>query len=961
MKRLLLFVLLLLPAVPTWARQVIGSPPIVNYTRQQHTGGGQTWDADTDRNGILYFANNEGLLTFNGNTWTLLPVPNHTRLRSLKVDSNGRIYVGAQDDFGYYLPDADGILRYTSLKPLIATGKKEFADIWNTVLYDGGVYFRSNNKIFCYKDATVKVYPATGEWRHLTQTGRGLFAQDTRQGLLQLKNGTWQPVCKAIAEKDLQITGIIDQESDTLLIFTLKHGIYKLHGQQLYPWKLPADTLFHHTQISCAKTWGNDQLLIGTSYGGCYILQRRTGNILQRFTIEEGLQHNSVLRIFTDRGRNIWLTLDNGIDMVRHNTAVKQVLPDNKHYLTTYAASVFNNQLFIGTSDGLFTTPLKGQTDFSFLENNFRLVNQTKGQVWSLSEAEGHLLMGHHEGAFEIKGNTASLLLKNTGCWLFRPLPRFIVAGCYNGLRIIPSDGATLSMAKPVHGLFESLRFLTTEADSIIWASHPYRGVYRISLEKDTLMHYILFTGKHGLPSDNNNSVFRIHNKTIVATQAGAYEYNPVTKTFVPSPWLTPVFHDTPLQYLKEDVDGNIWFISNKMPGVVDFHKPTLQQPYTIVYFPELKGKIVNGFECIYPYNDENILIGAEKGMYHINYRNYLQSKDKPTVLISKVKAQGNMDSLLFGGYLPPAEAAFKVMPHAYTGFHFEYASPVSAQENTQEYSFLLKGFDESWSEWTPRTEKDYTNLPYGDYTFSVRAKDNLGNISAAASYSFRILPAWYQTYLAKTVYVLILLALAWYVYRSQKKKFIVQQRKYLQQQEQLILQHKLEKEQREKQLISLQNEKLTSEVQFKNKELATSTMYLLQRSKLLFSIKEEMLLAMKKIEPSPEHSFKKVLRMFEEAENNEEDWEQFSRHFDEVHNNFLSLLKKRYPDLSTTDLKLCAYLRINLTTKEIAQSLGISVRGVETSRYRLRKKLSVPAETGLFDFLITVTDTARN
>jgi DNA-binding NarL/FixJ family response regulator len=96
-------------------------------------------------------------------------------------------------------------------------------------------------------------------------------------------------------------------------------------------------------------------------------------------------------------------------------------------------------------------------------------------------------------------------------------------------------------------------------------------------------------------------------------------------------------------------------------------------------------------------------------------------------------------------------------------------------------------------------------------------------------------------------------------------------------------------------------------------------------------------------------------MRLFEEAENNEEDWAQFSQHFDEVHNNFLRNLKKLFPDLTTTDLKLCAYLRINLTTKEIAQSMGISVRGVETSRYRLRKKLNIAGETPLYDFLIDI------
>lgn len=945
MKSLVLFVLPMLCAAVTQARQLIGAPAILHYTKQQYSGGGQTWDMDMDRQGILYFANNEGLLTFNGHNWKMLPVANHTSFRSVRTGKDGRIYAGAQDDFGYYLPDADGVLRYTSLKPLIPAKEREFADIWNIVLYNDAVFFRSNNKIFSYKDDKINVYPAPGEWRLLCSTPKGLYAQDAREGLMQFVSGSWQPVCTAVAKQKLLVTAVLDGQHDTLLVFTLKNGIYKLFEQQLFPYATPADAGLKTNRIYCAKEWDNDQLLIGTAEGGCYILCKKTGAEIQRFTIREGLQHNSVRRIFTDHGRNIWLGLDNGIDMIRYNSAIKQIHPDQHQYLTTYAAKVFNRQLYIGTSDGLFVTPLNNHTDFSFQENQFRKVEQSNGQVWSLATADEQLLMSHHEGAFRINGLEASPLLKGIGCWLFLPQPTRTLIGCYNGLRTM---GKGFSPVRQVNLLFESLRFLTAEQDSIIWASHPYRGVYRIVLEKDTTLHYILYTQEHGLPSNYNNFVFRIRGRMVVATQEGVYEFDPIHQAFVRSSWLYPILGNTNIQFLTEDATGNIWFVSGKMPGVVDFSR----KPYSVVHFPELKGMIVSGFECIYPYNEENIFVGGEKGMYHINYKKYKQPKTSPAVLISHVNAHGKRDSLLFGGYLPASTAPLKKLPNAFASFHFEYASPVFGQSNNMEFSYKLEGFDEEWSEWSPRAEKDYTNLPHGKYSFAVKARDNLGNISRAASYAFQILPAWYQTSFVKGIWVVLGLFFAWCCYLL----FVAQQRRHKKEQAQLILHHEYEKEQKEKQLIRLQHDKLAADIQFKNKELAITTMNLLQRGKLLFNIREEMLLAIQKVTPSPLSSFKKVLRLFEEAEENAEDWEQFSRHFDEVHNNFLSTLKKKCSDLSTTDMKLCAYLRINLTTKEIAQSLGISVRGVETSRYRLRKKLEVPADMTLYDYLLSVT-----
>ncbi len=157
--------------------------------------------------------------------------------------------------------------------------------------------------------------------------------------------------------------------------------------------------------------------------------------------------------------------------------------------------------------------------------------------------------------------------------------------------------------------------------------------------------------------------------------------------------------------------------------------------------------------------------------------------------------------------------------------------------------------------------------------------------------------------------------------------------------------------------MIALQNAKLEGELQFKNKELATVTMHLVERGSLLSNIKEELLVVIKKLNiPSLPYEFRSVFKMISDTEKNDDDWNRFALYFDQVHNNFLSALKTKFPLLSSTDLKLCAYLRLNLTSKEIAQILNISLKGVEVSRYRIRKKLNLPTETNLHDFLLGIT-----
>ena len=167
---------------------------------------------------------------------------------------------------------------------------------------------------------------------------------------------------------------------------------------------------------------------------------------------------------------------------------------------------------------------------------------------------------------------------------------------------------------------------------------------------------------------------------------------------------------------------------------------------------------------------------------------------------------------------------------------------------------------------------------------------------------------------------------------------------------------HQLEMEKTDKEIVKLKNEKLEAEIQHKNTELASVAMHLVQKGEMLAKIKEQM----EHLKKNPGNTkdsddLKKIIRVLSDEDKIDKQWEQFTKHFDNVHSDFFSTLKSKYPSLSPNELKLSAYLRMNLSTKEMAQLLNISVRGVEISRYRLRKKLEISTEVNLFDFLTKV------
>ena len=280
-------------------------------------------------------------------------------------------------------------------------------------------------------------------------------------------------------------------------------------------------------------------------------------------------------------------------------------------------------------------------------------------------------------------------------------------------------------------------------------------------------------------------------------------------------------------------------------------------------------------------------------------------------------------------------------LPSGYNSLHFEYSSPAFGLQNNIEYSYKLEGFDDEWSAWLPKTEKDYTNLANGKYFFRVKARSNLGVESEAITYTFIIDPPWYKSVWAYLLYLSLLILLVYLINKWQEKKLLLQKRKYEEKQRQINILHQLEIEKNEKEIIKLQNEKLASEMIYKNRELADTTLHLVERTDALTKVKGELQKLYK--DSGDTYPIKKTLQLLNDIEKNNENWDKFATHFDEINNDFLKKLKTKYPKLTNTDLKVCAYLQLNLSSKEIAQLMNISVRGVEISRYRLRKKLQIP------------------
>lgn len=936
----------------------IGQTEVRSYARAEYGGGAQNWAMVQDKNNRLYVANNEGLLVYNGTKWHIFPVPNKTILRSIGFGPGGNLYAGAQDEIGYYSSDPNGILHFTSLKDRLPETDRNFPDVWDLETTGNDVFFRTNAKLFKLTNGKFTLFPAVSNWISLHKHEDKVLAQDEATGLMIFEKDVWQTyIPKKALPPGLVITDITNFKKDTSLLGTTAHGLFLLVRNQLIPFRFTNTSFASSQHITSLTVLKDSSFLIGTYFNGLFHLDKN-GRILENISTKNGIANNTVRFVFEDSNGNVWAGLDNGLGLFSYNNPISHICPPSFNNGAGYTAAVFKGNIYFALSTGLQCLPLMNTESISSIASPPQTI--MNGLTWNVSVVGDQLLAGRDDGLWRIDNSQASKLSGASGYWgsslMAGTSPSLVAAGNYSGIEKYRIENGTLKSIGSVRNFTESSRYIETDA-GVLWVSHPYRGVYKINLYSDEVS---LFTKKEGLPDDLNNHVFKIKGRIVFATTAGIYEYDSGSKKMIESKEFFSLFGKMPIRYLKEDAAGNIWFVQDKMLGVADYSSG---QP-VIQYIPELNNKIVSGFESIFPYNNKNVLIGSEAGFFNINYQTYKESLKPFSTYLTQIKTIGSKDSVLFGGYVLDSSKLFSslTIPFKLNSLSFSYASSFFGPQTNLEFSYYLDGFDQTWSNWTNTSEKEYTNLPSGTYTFRVKARNSQSHESTACQYTFTISPPWYKTLWAYLLYTvlslgLLLLILQYQAKRHQKKLEIKRQadkKKFEEEQLQTAYRHQQELEKSEKELIQLKNEKLEAEIAHKNTELANATMNLLQKREFILKLKAELQQLQKSVkmgEDTPE--LKKLLKALAEEEKLDDEWEQFSQHFNSVHGDFLTALKKKFPTLKPHELRLCAYLRLNLSSKEIAPLMSISVRGVEISRYRLRKKMELPTETNLVQYLM--------
>jgi len=912
-------------------------PPIVKYSPSLYAAGNQNWMITQDKKHFMFFANNEGLLEYNGSNWTLYPSPNETIIRSVKVIDDC-IYTGCYMEFGYWKRQNSGQLKYFSLSRTIKNKILDDEQFWSILKYDQWVLFQSLNRIYIYDTKSKKFSIITPQSNIIKafKTETGIFYQTLSDGFFEIENGKSKLISKDPIVLNNKIVGLF-KENEGLLLLTQNNGFFELSKNGVTPVKTAIDYDLQVSSVYSCQKLSNGGYVVGTISNGIFILNSNKA-LSFHVTQNKGLSNNTALSLFEDNDKNLWVGLDNGINCINLQSPIKSFSDDTGILGTVYTSTVFKDKLYIGTNQGLFCK--RYQTD-----EPFRFVSGTKGQVWSLYTYKGTLFCGHDSGTFIVDEGVAQNIFYQSGTWKFEPVPGrsdVLLQGNYFGISVLKNEGGRWVYKNKLKGFDYSSRYFEVLPNLDFYVSHEYKGVFRFHADKLLELAQQVFTYVNP-PKGKNSSLAKYNNTLYYAYKEGVYKLNSKTKQFVKDPLLSNVFEKGEYTTGKLIVDksNKIWLFTKNYINYFTSGKLTTQLKKNIIPIPASLTNSMLGYENISQLTNSIYLIGTTDGYYTLNiddlsFKNYSVS----LTAITSNKLNRHMVNTSIAG-----EGAFKYDDNNLT---FSYTVPEYNKYINAEYQYLLEGMQDEWSEWNSKSSVNFKNLSPGSYVFKVRAKIANSPPENVASYSFTILKPWYATNFALFIYFLLSVYLAYFINKRYKVYYQRQREKLIEENNLLLEIKELENNQ---QLMKLRNEQLTKDVDSKSKELAVSTMNLIKKNELLSLIKEDL----KKTSEEGNRNVKSVITTINKNINEEDSWNVFREAFDSADKDFLKKVKVAHPSLTPNDLRLCAYLRLNLSSKEVAPLLNISVRSVEIKRYRLRKKMDLPHEQGLVEYILSI------
>ncbi len=918
-------------------------PIVTAFSTRDYKGEAQNWQCTQDDAGVMYFANNAGMMSFDGYTWDCQSIPGYSVIRSVRSEGD-RIYVGAFEEFGYFTKNDLGSFSYTSLSDSVRNYTIENEDVWNIVRCGERLYFQTFKSIFAYDGQKADILPLPVGLKplYLFSSGGDLYAQMDDDGFFSYGNGVWRCLFPRSELGDADVVSINALSGVSGLLLVTEHaGIFRYESGQLAKFPTDIDHILTSSGVNRVTNTTNGLLWIGTLQNGLYVIDKN-GRYVMHFDSAHGLPNNSVLGLYAEKNDNVWVMLDDGIGLIHNGFPVDMLTLDKDEPALgmVYSVGKPGGDLCIATNNGFY----QYSEAFSTITENPLL----KGQNWDISTYDGTTFIANNRITLIRDWKGREYVYPDNSTGIVRGHVNghdVLVQSSYLSLRVFKKNLQGLwELTDTVAGFGAPLRQTVIDNDGTIWGVHFNKGILKIRLSHDLKRASTKTFSTVGSPSNRRNyGVMRICGRTVFTDGDSLYTFDETTERFRSD---HPINEDLPsiknICSATAVNDTAAWLSTIDAYYLVSFYKGHFQLELSIPLklFPK-SNNYTNG--KVYVDNDGVSYLNLNGTVAKVRIADfYDKGSAAPSMHLSKI------ESYAANGFQPVTLAdATNGLLSGVVRFTFSYPN----YENSASFEFcLIRGDDVLVNTSNTAPTVTFHNLKSGNYKLIAKAKDYIRGDSNIITVEFKVPTPWYLRWWAWGSYLIAAVAIIWIItqvrvkwkLRRQKADFEI---KEVEKQKMLMEQEKIIAEQRAR--------LLESELTAKGKELASMALNVSSKQQVIDSLKESLNDRRRQGGKDTKLAAEMLRKIESNQTNSREFWSVFEQNFDLIHEHFFRNLRASFPALTPSDLKFCALLRLNLSTKEIADFANLTVRGVEAARYRLRKKFNLAEKQSLVQFLI--------
>ncbi len=742
-----------------------GQRQIQNYEARLYDAHPQNWDIVQDSKGLIYVANNYGLLEFDGREWTIFPSEPGRSVRSLDIDHNDRIYYGASGCFGFMEPDGNGRLVYHSLLPLLPESERVVRTIMDTKIAGDKVYFRSSDRLFIYHNNTVDILQAQSTFHRTYYTNQNFFAHKPGMGLFRLENDSLILMPGGDVFEDVLIYLFLHWHDDTYLVGTNDNQLFLYdtgdaaaqEGDFLTPFDNEAFAFLKHNAIYTGVWVDEESFAVGTMRGGAVVLNRK-GELLEVVDKNAGLQDESVWGILPDRNNKLWLALNNGISLKEldhpmmfwdENDGIEGVVQE---------LIFFNSRLYAATMLGVY-----------FLQNDrFVPVRGIQEIAWRFArrmvDGREELFVGTRNGIYQIVGDRALLIYRGAtvrSLYFDERFPDILFGGTNNGLLILRQQEGrwmNLGFARGLEGMY--IRMFIDEYEDL-WLEGS-RGIEQVVLNRQNLTEPLQVNRYYSDddPVFSGMSLYPFQDFLLFVSNKGIFRFNRETEDFELWCILGEEFcmENITLGPIVEMSNGELWLYkrnyfsySRELHVFEKDEKGNWQQkPLPCTCFPNLP--VYSIIE-----NSTGVWFGGSSGVYYYDNSYQREGEQLPEVLLKRVVTANDS---IYLHRLKDYRSGINGMSIPFGKNHIAFDFAIPSYSRKQEgflFSSFLEGYDDDWTEFSPGYSRVYTNLPPGKYEFKIKVLLPGGDEVYSAPFGFRVERPWFLRWYAYVLYLVFI------------------------------------------------------------------------------------------------------------------------------------------------------------------------------------------------------------